>query len=77
MALNRLLNSIPGSIRFKVFVGTSGFLVFASLPFIFGPQKKTGHRLFDSERPESVQQSIDEAEKIRLSKLGVPKPTEK
>ena len=70
MVLNRLVNAIPGSQGTKVFVGTTVALGLCALSFFGGKAKKSGHGAFDSDRPQAVQLSMDEAEKNRLKKIS-------
>ena len=70
MVLNRLVNAIPGSQGTKVFVGTTVALGLCALSFFGGKAKKSGHGAFDSDRPQAVQLSMDEAEKIRFKKVS-------
>ena len=60
-----------------VFAGTSISLIFCFVTFYGGTTKKAGHGAFDVDKPESVQTSMDAAEKIRLKNYVVPVPTEK
>lgn len=65
-----LLNRIPGSRNVKVAVGTGGILVFLAATFFGGSSSKSGHRLMDVSKPESVQIQQDSAEEARLSRFA-------
>ena len=60
-----------------VFAGTSISLIFCFVTFYGGTTKKAGHGAFDVDKPESVQTSMEAAEKIRLKNYVVPMPIEK
>ena len=55
-----------------VFACTSISLAFCFVTFYGGQTKKVGHGAFDVDKPESVQTSMDAAEKIRLKNYAVP-----
>ena len=55
-----------------VFSCTSISLAFCFVTFYGGQTKKVGHGAFDVDKPESVQSSMDAAEKIRLKNYAVP-----
>lgn len=51
--LKQLIQKIPGSQNFQVFVATSVLIGLCGLP-VFFKQQKRGHDLFSQERPEAV-----------------------
>ena len=58
-----------------VFTGTVAALTFSAVTFFGGEKKKDGHGAFDVGKPELVQSSMDNAEKIRLKNFVPKSPT--
>ena len=58
-----------------VFLGTTAGIGFSWVTFLAVQSNKPGHSAFDIDKPESVQTSMDAAEKIRLKNF-VPKTPE-
>ena len=55
--------------KYRVFVGTSVIMLFSVITF-FGPkQLKSGHGVFDVDKPEAVQSGMDKAEEGRLTRF--------
>lgn len=54
--LKQLIQKIPGSQNFQVFVATSVLLGLCGIPVVLKDQKR-GHDLFSQERPEAVLES--------------------
>uniref|UniRef100_M4C4E7 Uncharacterized protein n=1 Tax=Hyaloperonospora arabidopsidis (strain Emoy2) TaxID=559515 RepID=M4C4E7_HYAAE len=61
------LEKLPLSQGGKVFVGTSLCLAICAYPVI-RKQRKTGHDLFSSERPQDI---VDQEVKARREKLNI------
>ena len=51
----------------QVFVGTTLALAFCAVTFYGGEKQKPGHGAFDVDKPEAVQNSMEAAEKTRLT----------
>mmetsp|Transcript_7338 Transcript_7338/g.13914 ORF Transcript_7338/g.13914 Transcript_7338/m.13914 type:complete len:85 (+) Transcript_7338:491-745(+) len=51
--LKQLIQKIPGSQNFQVFVATSALIGLCGLP-VFLKEQKRGHDLFSQERPEAI-----------------------
>jgi hypothetical protein len=52
-----------------VFVGTSASLGFCIVTFYSFRSKKAGHNVFDVDKPEAVQDAIDQREKEKVKAL--------
>lgn len=61
MVFYRMINALPGSQGFKVFVGTSSIMGFAGLTFFGAQRKSAGHNAFDVDKPEVVSKSMEDA----------------
>jgi|LauGreStaDraftv2_3_1035109.scaffolds.fasta_scaffold500559_1 hypothetical protein len=53
----------------QVFVGTSASLGFCIVTFYSFRSKKAGHNVFDVDKPEAVQDAIDQREKEKVKAL--------
>jgi hypothetical protein len=70
MRLSKLVDSIPGPNWFKVLVGSTVAIGVPTLHFYSGRRAKPGHGAFDVEKPQDVQQSMDQADRERAARLG-------
>ena len=67
------LNKLPGGPNTKGFVGTMLAFGFLGATFFGGKQKKQGHGAFDVDKPQAVQEGMDQAEANRLSRFATSK----
>eukprot|EP00584_Thalassiosira_punctigera_P012629 CAMPEP_0172573846 /NCGR_PEP_ID=MMETSP1067-20121228/136404_1 /TAXON_ID=265564 ORGANISM="Thalassiosira punctigera, Strain Tpunct2005C2" /NCGR_SAMPLE_ID=MMETSP1067 /ASSEMBLY_ACC=CAM_ASM_000444 /LENGTH=71 /DNA_ID=CAMNT_0013366465 /DNA_START=1034 /DNA_END=1249 /DNA_ORIENTATION=+ len=58
----QLLQKLPGSQNFKVFVGTSALIGLCAVP-VFAKDTKAGHDLFSQEKPQAMLDSESELRK--------------
>jgi len=60
----RALQAIPGGVKAQAFVGTG--LVFGLCAYpLYSKRQKAGHALFDTEKPEAVQEHLDARKRTR------------
>jgi hypothetical protein len=67
--IERGLNKLPGGQNTKVLAGVVIAFGFLGATFFGGKAKKPGEGAFDTEKPQSVQESQDRAEANRLSRF--------